>query len=236
MNASIDKQVLRSARVAGLAYLIVIFAGLFAQLAVFQPLTHASAVATAEAIATNGGLWRLGIAINILGLIANVPLGVILYGFFYRQRPTLARCALAFILICTAIEAGNLLLLYVPLAIGSEGEPLGAMAEWQALAYVAIRLHTTGLGLALLFFAGFCVLTGILIFLSRIAPRALGVLMVLAGICYALNTLAMVVAPGLWSMISPGVLVPCLVAEASLAVWLLVKGADAPTMGPDAKS
>lgn len=236
MSASIEKQVLRSARAAGLAYLIVIFAGLFAQLAVFQPLTHASVVATADAIATNGWLWRLGIAINIVGLIANVPLGVILYGFFHRLHPTLAGCALAFILICTAMEASNLLLLYAPLAIGSGDGPLGATAEWQALAYVAIRLHTAGLGLALLFFAGFCVLTGILIFLSRIAPRVLGVLMVLAGICYALNTLAMVVAPDLWSMISPGVLVPCLVAEASLAVWLLVKGAVAPAMGPGAKS
>ncbi|HUH10508.1 MAG TPA: DUF4386 family protein, partial [Brevundimonas sp.] len=116
MSASIEKQVLRSARAAGLAYLIVIFAGLFAQLAVFQPLTHASAVATADAIATNGWLWRLGIAINIVGLIANVPLGVILYGFFHRLHPTLAGCALAFILICTAMEASNLLLLYAPLA------------------------------------------------------------------------------------------------------------------------
>jgi hypothetical protein len=236
MSASIEKQALRSARVAGLAYLVVIFAGLFAQLAVFQPLTHGSAVATADAIATNGRLWRLGIAINIVGLIANVPLGVILYGYFHRLRPTLARCAFAFILICTAMEAGNLLLLYVPLAIGSDGGSLGAMVEWQALAYVAIRLHTAGLGLALLFFAGFCILTGILISLSRIVPRVLGALMVLAGICYALNTIAMVVTPGIWSMISPGILIPCLVAEASLAVWLLVKGAAGPDMRPDAKS
>lgn len=236
MNSSIEKQVLRSAHVAGLAYLIVIFAGLFAQLAVFQPLTHVSAAATVDAIMTKGWLWRLGIMINIVGLIANVPLGVIFYGFFHRLRPTLSRCALAFILICTAIEAGNLLLLYVPLAIGSGGGPLGVSVEWQALAYAAIRLHTVGLGLALLFFAGFCILTGILISLSRIVPRTLGVLMVLAGICYALNTLTMVIAPGIWSMISPGILVPCLIAEASLAVWLLVKGAAGPQVRPDAKS
>jgi len=235
MGASVEKQFLRSARVAGLAYLIVIVAGLYAQLAVFQPLTHMSAVATADAIATNGWLWRLGIAINILGLIANVPLGVILFEFFHRLHPTLARCALAFILICTAMEAGNLLLLYVPLTIGFDGGPLGVTAEWQALAYVAVRLHTTGLGLALLFFAGFCILTGVLILLSRIVPRILGLLMMLAGFCYALNTLAMVVAPGIWSMISPGVLAPCLIAEASLAAWLLVKGVVAPAMAPHAK-
>lgn len=238
MSTSTEKRVLLSARVAGLAYLIVIVAGLFAQLAVFQPLVQTSAAATADAIEANGLLWRVGIAVNVVGLIANVPLGAILYGLFNRVRPVLARCALAFILICTAMEAANLLLLYVPLMTGPEDGSLGAaaMAEWRALAYVAIRLHTVGFGLALLFFAGFCVLTGVLITVSRIVPRPLGVLMVLAGFCYALNTLAMLVAPGLWAMISPGVLLPCLVAEASLAVWLLVKGAVGPDIGADTRS
>lgn len=215
---------------AGLAYLIVIVAGLLAQAAVFQPLTQGgSAEAVSEAIATNGLLWRLGIVINVVGLIANVPLGVILYGVFERVRPTLARCALAFILICTAIEASNLLLLCIPLAVGSE-------VEGRALAYLAIRLHTVGLGLALLFFAGFCVLTGVLIILSRLVPRPLGVLMMLAGLCYVLNTLAMLIAPGVWSVISPAILLPCLIAEASLAIWLLVKGAAGRDMTTDARS
>ena len=90
--------------------------------------------------------------------------------------------------------------------------------------------------MALLFFAGFCILTGVLITLSRIVPRPLGVLMVVAGLCYALNTLAMLVAPGLWSAISPGILLPCLLAEASLAIWLLVKGAAGRDMTTDARS
>lgn len=227
MKTSTEQQVLLRARIAGLAYLTIIIAGLFAQLTVFQPLVQASAAATLDAIETNGLHWRIGIAVNAVGLIANVPLGVILYGLFNRAYPILARCALAFILICTAMEAGNLLLLYVPLAAGAEGGPLGAAAtvEWRALAYVAVRLHTVGFGLALLFFAGFCVLTGVIITLSRIVPRLIGVLMVVAGCCYALNTLAMLVAPDIWAAISPGVLAPCLLAETSLAMWLLVKGA-----------
>lgn len=229
MSASFDKQGLHSARIAGLAYLIVIAAGLFVQLAVLQPLVHASAMATADAIGANGLLWRLGIVISVAGLVANVPLGVILYGVFNRVRPTLARCALAFILICTAIEAGNLLLLYLPLAVGPE-------VEGQALAFIAVRLHTVGLGLALLFFAGFCILTGVLITLTRIVPRLLGFLMVAAGLCYTVNTLTMLVAPGLWSSISPGILLPCLIAETSLAIWLLVRGAAGQGMVTDATS
>lgn len=217
MSAFSPKQ--SSGRVAGLTYLVVIVAGLLAQAAVFQPLTQGgSAEAVAEAIAANGLLWRLGLVINIVGLIANVPLGVILYGLFKRVRPTLARCALAFILICTTIEAVNLLLLYVPLATATQP------GEWAGLAYLAIRLHTVGLGLALLFFAGFCILTGVLIILSRLVPRPLGVLMMLAGLCYVLNTMAMLVAPSVWSVISPAILLPCLIAEAALALWLVVKG------------
>jgi hypothetical protein len=98
--------------------------------------------------------------------------------------------------------------------------------ERQALAYLAIRLYETGFGFALLFFSGFCVATGFAILRSRLLPPAVGGLMVLAGACYLVSTLASTVAPTLASLLFPWILLPCLVGEASLALWLLVKGAN----------
>lgn len=159
-----------------------------------------------------------------------MPLGVILYGLFKPTQPTLARAALAFILICATMEAVNLVLLYLPLVMGGDGVLAAALSESQrqALALLAIRVHTVGFAFALLFFAGFCLLTGAMIVRSRAAPRAIGWLMGLAGVCYGVNTLAMIVAPAFWASISPAVLVPCLVGEAALAIWLLAKGAKRP--------
>ena len=210
-------------KLAGAAYLVVNLGGLFVQAGVFQPLTHGPAAATAQAIAENKQLWRIGIAVNAAYLLANIPLGILLYELFGPVRQTLARCALAYILICAAIEAVNLALLYAPLALGGEVAGLGE-AQRQALGYLAISLHPVGFGIALLFFAAFCVLTGVLILRSDVAPRAIGWLMMLAGGCYATNTLAMLAAPGVWDRLTPWVLLPCLLAELSLATWLIAGG------------
>jgi Domain of unknown function (DUF4386) len=53
------------------------------------------------------------------------------------------------------------------------------------------------------------------------------VMMVLAGICYLVSSLATIVAPSLAALLFPWILLPCLVGEASVAMWLVVKGVDA---------
>jgi hypothetical protein len=59
---------------------------------------------------------------------------------------------------------------------------------------------------------------------SGLVPRAIGAMMVVAGVCYFVSTLATVVAPGLAHLLFPWIIVPCFIGEASLAIWLLVKG------------
>ena len=67
-------------------------------------------------------------------------------------------------------------------------------------------------------------LIGALILRSRVVPRVLGAMMILAGVCYIVNTVALTVSPGFFQLINPIVLLPIVVAELSLALWLLVKG------------
>jgi hypothetical protein len=128
------------------------------------------------------------------------------------------------------IEAVSLGQLSVPLAMVEEGGALAALGEGQrqALSYLAIGMFSTGFGFALLFFAGFCVLVGVLILRSRLVPGAIGAMMVVAGACYVVNTLALVLSPALPDLLVPGILVPVLLAELSLALWLTVKGVRVP--------
>lgn len=93
-----------------------------------------------------------------------------------------------------------------------------------ALSYLAIQLHAVGLSFTLMFFAAFCALTVLLIIRSRLIPRLIGALMIIAGLCYVTNALMILLAPHLWQQLSPMNLLPCLVAEMSLALWLLACG------------
>jgi hypothetical protein len=58
-------------------------------------------------------------------------------------------------------------------------------------------------------------------------PRSIGVLMQIAGVCYVINSFAVLLSPPLASRLFPAILLPSLIAELSLALWLLVKGVRA---------
>jgi hypothetical protein len=219
---------MRQARIAGLSYLMVIAGGLYAEgFARGSLLVPGDAAATAHAIAANETLWRLGVAVHLLYLVPAIVTNVLICGLFKAVEPTLARLALVFRVADVMIEAASLLHLYVPLAMIEESSALTALGEGQrqALSYLAIGLFDTGFGL--LFFAGFCVLIGTLILRSRLIPRVLGALMILAGSCYVVNTLALLLSPALSDRLVPGILLPIGLAELSLALWLTVKGVQA---------
>jgi hypothetical protein len=128
----------------------------------------------------------------------------------------------------TAVLVANKITLVLPLFLLSGAAYLKAWTPQQlaALSYVAIRAHDHGFGIGLIFFGAVCLLEGHLIRRSGFLPQALGVLMQAAGVCYLLNSFALLLAPGLASLLFPAVMLPPVIAESSLALWLLVKGVD----------
>ena len=235
MNQAVTEQarpasLVRQARIAGLFYLMVIAGGLYAEVFVRGSLVVAGdAAATARAIAANETLWRWGVAVHLVYLVPAIVTNVLICGLFKAVEATLARLALVFSVAGVVVEAASLLHLYVPLAMIEERGALTALGEGQrqALSYLAIGLFDTGFGFALLFFAGFCILIGTLILRSRLIPRVIGALMVVAGSCYVVSTLALILSPALSDRLVPGILLPIGLAELSLALWLAVKGVQA---------
>jgi len=68
---------------------------------------------------------------------------------------------------------------------------------------------------------------GRLIGRSTLLPRALGLLLIVAGPSYVLGALATLLSPPLGAVLMPAVMAFSLVAEGSLTAWLLVKGVNA---------
>lgn len=215
------------ARIAGLLYLMVIAGGIFAEGFVRGSLiVPGDAAATAQAIVASESLWRWGLAVHLVYLMAALVVNVIVYGLLKPVQATLARVALVSAMVGLAIEAVTLQHLLVPLAMIEEGGALTALGEGQrqALAYLAVRLFAHGWGFALLFFSGFCVLVGALIWRSQLIPRVIGAMMIVAGGCYLVNSLALILSPAVSNLLVPWILLPCFLGELSLALWLLVKG------------
>lgn len=217
-----------AARIAGCLYLLVIAGGLFAQVFVRDRLiVGGDATATADSLLQHATLYRLGFGIHLFYLLCAIVLAVILYDMLRRVSASLALLALSFDLVAITVEGIHLLHHLAPLLMLTDSGLAGMEpSQLHAMAYAQARLFAYGFGISLVFFGAFCIVTGVLIYRSRFLPRTLGVMMVIAGICYLTNSFALFLAPGLASLLFPYILMPCLIAELSLALWLLVKGID----------
>jgi len=94
------------------------------------------------------------------------------------------------------------------------------------LASLSVESYGFGFGASLIFFGCECPVLGYLIFRSGYIPKALGVLLPIAGLCYLTNSFAFLVGPSFADRILSSILVPAFVGEASLCLWLLWKGVD----------
>ncbi len=229
MTAQInDMSPQKAARVAGVLYLTIIAGGIFAEAFVRQQaLVPGDPAATARYVLEHELLYRLGFAVHVFYLACALPLALILYNFFKRVSNNLALLALIFNLIAVAIEGVNLLNHFAPLDLLATAS-LSAFSEQQlqALAYGSLASFSSGFDISLVFFGFFGVLAGILIFKSGFLPRILGVLMTVAGLCYIINSFSIFVVPAVAAQLFPYILMPCIVAELSFALWLLVMGVN----------
>jgi len=98
--------------------------------------------------------------------------------------------------------------------------------QLHALVGLALKSHSYGFGLALLFFGACFLVHGQLIFRSGFLPRAIGIMIQIGGACYLTNSFALLLAPAFQNQIFPLILLPSFVGELSLSLWLLVKGVN----------
>lgn len=216
------------ARIAGFFYLIIIATGMFAQLGVRgRVIVPGDPAATAQNILANEALYRLGLASELTTLLSSALVLTLLYGLLKPAGPQLARLALITNIVTLAGELASMVYHYAPLVYLKSDYASVNAEEMEALSYAALRMQSLGYDLSLAFFAVFCVAVGCLIFKSGYLPRLIGALMVAAGLCYAANTFAGFLAPTIRAAMLPWILLPCLIAEASLALWLLIVGVNA---------
>jgi hypothetical protein len=217
------------ARIAGALYLVIMIAGAFGELRVRERLTvSGNAAATAQNILAHELLYRAGFAGEVLMLAVNVPLLVIFYDLFQPVSRSAARLLAAFGLTGTAIQGAIMLNHYTPLVVLNSGGAFGAFSSEQseALAFLSLRLHGAGYSIALVFFGCYCLATGYAVFRSTFLPRAIGVLMTVAGVCYLTNSFAIFLSPALADRLFPYILMPCGIGEGSLTLWLLLMGVN----------
>lgn len=219
------------ARIGGLLYLAVIAIGLFGEAYVRNRLVvSGDPDATAQNLLSSEGLWRVGVAAELVLLTCATALALVEYVLLRPVDRRLALLALLLGMLSIAVEAMSALNLSTTLVpLGSAGYLKAFPPELlHAMAYLSIRAFENGFGVSLLFFGFECLVTGYLILRSGYLPGLIGVLLQIAGVCYLANSFALILSPQLAAWLFPAVLLPPLVAEGSFCLWLLIKGVDLP--------
>jgi hypothetical protein len=216
------------ARIAGALYLIVIVGGIFAEIFVRGRLVvHGDAAATAHNIQAHELLYRLGFVVEVFYCVCNVPLILILYNLFKVVNKNVALMMVFFAFVVDAIESVSLLAHFAPLLLLGAGHYLTAFTaeQLQAAAYLSVQLFEHGFAICLVFFGFDCLTMAYLIVHSKFLPRLIGVLLVIEGLGYLINSFSLFIAPALQARIFP-YFAPTAIAEVALCLWLLVMGVD----------
>ena len=210
-------------RVAGLTYLLIIALGIAGE-AVFRGrfIDYQDAAATASAIAADPFTYRLGLVSEAALLCADVVVAALLYRLFRSAAPALSTLAAMLRLAMVAFSAIRLTLLCAPLLLSNPAAfAPGSTADLQVISLVLLKLQASAYGLALIIFGACCLVKGWMILSSRLAPGLVGIGLLVAGVCYLINSVGGVLNPAWAAGLFPFILLPCLVAELALTVWLL---------------
>jgi hypothetical protein len=217
----------RSARAAGGLYLLIIAAGIFAELVVRNRLiVPGDAARTAANILASEQLYRWAFAAEVFACLCVIPLILLLYELFKIVSKRVALLAVFFSLVGTAVQSAALIGHFAPLLLLAPGPELGIPADsLQVASYFALRLQSAGYAVALAFFGGTMLARGYLILRCLFLPRIIGVLLAFEGVSYLANSFVHFVAPGAAPLVFK-VLMVSGVGELVLCLWLIVAGVN----------
>jgi hypothetical protein len=211
------------ARLAGLLYLVIIGAGLGAELGLRAPLIDiGDAGGTASAILAAPGRFRLAIAADLVMALCDAGVAILLYLIFRSVAPALALAAMVFRLIQTVLIAANLMAMQTAwLVLSGAGLP---DEQAHPLALLFLDIHGHGYDLGLVFFGINSLMTGILVWRSGLFSRVLGIGLAAAGIVYLVGSGLRFFAPELSGAFAPAYGIPVL-AETAFCLRLMLQRA-----------
>ena len=192
--------------VAGISYLIIFFAAIFANFFVLESMLNAPM----ETILENSLMVRFGIIAFIITAVFDVVVAWALYELY--KENILSRLSTYFRLMHAAIMGVAVFALPLALASKTATEVLHQVDLFNIIWLIG-----------LFFFGVHLILLGKII--GR--PRLIAIFLVIAGIMYMVDTVAHFLLPdydAYASVFLALVAIPSILGEMSLAIWLLLKG------------
>ncbi len=216
----------RLARIAGLLYLIVGIFGGFAWYVIAKVYAPGDAATTAGNVRANSGLVRLGVVADLFQATVFVFLAMTLYLLLKHVNKNAARAMVVLVVIAATIMCLNVVFGFASLLVAIDGSYVAAFGAEGSNALVLLLLDIQHYGylIAQIFFGLWLVPLGYLAYKSGMFPKALGVVLIVAGVCYLVDMLVLFLVPDFGEKINQFLVIPPIIGEVWMLGYLLVKG------------
>ena len=221
------KSIQRTARFAGVLYLVITVAAIVAH--IYVPsiiIVPGDAAATANNMRESATLFRFGtVGGELVVLLSEVVLAVVLYVLLKPVNKTLSLIAAVSRLVMTTIHGINMINYFFAMLLVSGTGYLSVFSAEQAqsLAMLFLEAHGYGFTIGIAFLTIHVFVLGYLIFKSGYFPKVLGVLFIAAGVGYLVDSFALLLSPAYET--TPGIIAATIaIAEIAFPLWLLIKG------------
>ena len=224
----------RLARIAGFLYLIV---GIFGGFAVgyVTPMLYVpgDAATTAGNVVANSGLVRIAVLADLLQATVFVFLGMTLYLLLRHVHKNAATAMVILVVIAATIMCLDKVFQFAALRVAGDASYAAAFGVTgsNALVLLLLDIHHYGYLIAQIFFGLWLVPLGYLAYKSGMFPKALGIVLIVAGVSYLVDMLAAFVVPDFARQIHGFLAIPPTIAEIWMLGHLLMVGVK--TVKPD---
>ena len=230
-TATVQRSPLFYARLAGVIYLSAMALSIFSQMFVLDRLVvQGDARATAGNIVASEGLFRFGIAVDVIIAASDVVIAWALYELLKTVDRSLAllgaflRVADGAILATTSFSA----LLTLRLLSGVDYLHAFSSDQLQSLARLSVSARGSGFYVAFVFLGLGSAVFAYLLFKSRYVPRVLAGWGVFASMVLALGSLTVILSSTFAANASMIYMLPMFFYEVPLGLWFVIRGVEVP--------
>jgi hypothetical protein len=219
----------KTARVAGILYLVITIAAIVAHFYVPSNIIMPDDPAeTAKNLVNSENLFRIGgIGGELVILLSEIVLSVLLYILLKPVNNTLSLLAAASRLVMTAVHGINLINYFFALLLAG-GTGYAAAFETEqinSLVMLFLDAHGYGFTIGIAFLTLHVFILGYLIYKSGFFPKVLGILFIAAGVGYLIDSFAMLLS-STYETTPTIITVLIAVGEIAFPLWLLIKGVN----------
>lgn len=218
----------RSARIAGLWYLLLAVTGGFGQAVIRGSLVVlGDTTKTIENLLAHETLFRFAAVSDLACQVLQVFLGLALYHLFRDVDRRQARLLLFLVAVMIPVAFLNVLNEWAALIIlGGGGNGAGFSTEQiHALAMMFLQFNSQGIVIVGIFWGLWLLPFGILILKSDFIPKVFGVALMVGCASYLADSLTWLILPSFGKTVSNIAMIGMLIGEIPVLLWLLIVGA-----------